>query len=65
MACSGSFPSSSGEKHPILKSGQGVDSDYLGCTISCQGDETDTTFLCTFFWIFVPDFRLLQLTLEL
>ena len=64
MACLGSFPSGHGEKHPNPNSGQELDPDKPGCTTSCQGDETDSKFLCAFFWIFIPDPKLLQPTLE-
>ena len=49
-----SFLSSHGEKHHNPKSGQEVDPDKPGCTMSCQGGETSPYF-CMFFWIFVPD----------
>ena len=44
MACPGSFQSNNGEKHPDLKSGCEVDLDKLGCSMSCQGGETDPYF---------------------
>ena len=44
MAGPGGFPSSCGENHPDPKSGQDLDPDKLGCTMSCQRDEADTTF---------------------
>ena len=64
MACHGSFPSCHVEQHPDPKSGQEVDPDKPGCITSCQGEETDPTFLHTFFSGFGPDSQLLQPTLE-
>ena len=49
MVCPRSFQPSYGEKYPNPKSGQEVDPDKLGCTMSCQEDETNPKFLCAFF----------------
>ena len=35
-------------KHPDPKSGWDLDSDKLGCSASCQGDETNPYFSCAF-----------------
>ena len=58
MACSGSFPSSRGEKHPDPKSGQDLDPDKPGCTMSCRGNEIDPNFHSLFggFRSPIPDF---------
>ena len=55
MTCLGNFPSSGRENYPYLKPVQEVDPDKPVCTWSCWGDETDPTFLYTFFWICFPD----------
>ena len=49
MACPVSFPLSRGEKHPDPKSGQEVDPDKLGCTMTCRVDETDPKNFAHFF----------------
>ena len=64
MVCPGSFLSC-GENHSDTKSGWDLDPDKPRFTVFCQGDQTDPIFLRTFFWICVPNSRLLQPTLEL
>ena len=54
MACSGSFLSSHGEKHPEPKSGRDLDPDKPRCATACRKDETDQIFSELFFWIFIP-----------
>ena len=56
MACQGfillvsyGFTACHGENHTDPKSGLDLDPENLGCTMSCQGDVTDPTFLRTFF----------------
>ena len=46
------------------KAGRPLDTDKSGCIKSCRGGETDPDFSRPFLWIFVPDPRLLQPTLE-
>ena len=64
MTSPGSFPSSHGKNHPDPKAGRDLDPDKPGCNTSCLGDEGNPTFLCAFFWVLVPDSRLLKPTLE-
>ena len=63
MACCSSLLSC-GENNPNPKSDRYLDPDMLRCTISCQRDEIDPTFSCTFFWICVSHSQHLQPTLE-
>ena len=62
--CCGSFLSFQRKNHPDSKSSCDLDPDKPVCSTSCQGDETDPTFVCTILWICVPDSRFLQPTLE-
>ena len=64
MACPCILPSCHGEKSSLPQSSQDLDPDKPRCITSCWGDETNLTFLHTFFWTLVPNFQLLQLTLE-
>ena len=43
-ASPGSFLSCCGENHPDPKLGLDLDPDKPGCTMSCEGDETDPPF---------------------
>ena len=60
MAFTGRVSSCHGENHPDPKSCQEVDPEKPGCTTSCQGDETDPTYMHVFFWILVSNSQLLQ-----